>query len=203
MSTVTSAAAVLLAYLLGSFPAGFLVGRLLGVNVLEQGSGRTGGSNVMRSVGVAPALIAGALDVGKGFLAVWLAGQLGAEPLVQVVAGAAVILGHCYSAFLGFRGGAGVGTSLGALAAFHLPAAVGLFIVLLVVIAISRYSSLGSLTMSTLMPLVMLALSLCGELPAIYVLYGFLAWLLVFYTHRPNIVRLIQGTERRWGENQG
>ncbi len=196
-------AAVMVAYLLGSFPAGYLVGRLWGVNVLEKGSGRTGGTNVFRSAGVLPALLTGALDVGKGALAVWLAGQMSDWRLAQVLAGAAAIVGHNYSLFLRFRGGAGVGTSLGALAAIYPPAAAGLLLLLLVIIAITRYASVGSLVVITLMPVILLALSLAGVLPFTYVFYGLLAWALILYAHRPNIRRLIQGTERRLGEKRG
>ncbi len=199
---VTIAAAVVAAYLLGSFPAGYLVGRLWGVNVLEIGSGRTGGTNVFRSAGVVPALLTGALDIGKGALAVWLAGQLTDVRLAQVLAGAAAILGHNHSMFLRFRGGAGVGTSLGALGAIYPLAAVGLILLLLIIIAATRYASVGSLVVSTLMPLLLLALSSAGALPSTYVWYGLLAWVLIVYAHRPNIRRLIQGTERRLGEKR-
>ncbi len=188
------------AYLLGSFPAGYLLGRVWGVNVLEWGSGRTGGTNVFRSAGIVPALLTGALDIGKGTLAVWLAGQVcpaDYQPAAQVLAGAAVILGHNHSIFLGFRGGAGVGTSLGALGAIYLPAAIGLIVLLLVVIAVTRYASIGSLTVSTLMPIILLILAVMGTLSLAYVSYGLLAWGIILYAHRPNIQRLIEGTERR------
>ncbi len=197
---LTLVAAVVAAYLLGSFPAGFLLGRLWGVNVLSYGSGRTGGTNVLRSAGVVPALLTGLLDIGKGALAVWVAGQMTGYPEVEVLAGAAAILGHNYSVFLRFRGGAGVGTSLGALGAIYLPAALGLVVMLLVTIAVTRYASLGSLIVSTLMPLVQLVLGLEGILPLTYVAYGVLAWVIIVYAHRPNIQRLLQGTERRIGE---
>lgn len=188
-----------LAYLLGSLPFGYLVGRLWGVNVLKHGSGRTGGTNVFRAVGIVPGLLTGALDVGKGALAVWLAGQLAGTPSAEVLAGAAVILGHNHSIFLGFRGGAGVGTSLGALGAIYLPAAVGLIILLLTIIVVSRYASLASLIVITLMPIILLVLGIMGTLSLTYVLYGLLAWLIIVYAHRPNIHRLIQGNERRLG----
>jgi glycerol-3-phosphate acyltransferase PlsY len=192
--------AVAVAYLLGSFPAGYLLSRLWGVNVLEFGSGRTGGTNVLRSAGIVPALLTGALDVGKGALAVWLAGQISGYPPTEVLAGAAVILGHNHSVFLRFRGGAGVGTSLGALGVIYLPAAIGLLVLLLVTIAITRYASLGSLIVTTLMPIVLLLLAVIGILPLTYVGYGLFAWAIIVYAHRPNIYRLIQGTERRIGE---
>jgi glycerol-3-phosphate acyltransferase PlsY len=197
-------AAAVVAYLLGSFPAGYLLARLWGVNVLDLGSGRTGGTNVLRSAGMLPALLTGVVDVGKGALAVWLAGQMcqgDSQPAAQVLAGAAVILGHNHSIFLRFRGGAGVGTSLGALAAIYLPAAIGLVILLLVVIAVTRYASVGSLTVSTTMPIVLLVLGVTGALSLTYLVYGLLAWIIIVYAHRPNIRRLFQGTERRIGEN--
>jgi glycerol-3-phosphate acyltransferase PlsY len=125
MEAVQIVAVVIAAYLLGSTPVGYLVGQAWGVDVLKRGSGRTGGTNVLRSAGITAALLTGALDVGKGALAVWMAGWLvpgSSGPVAQVLAGAAVILGHNYSIFLRFRGGAGVGTSLGALSALYWPA---------------------------------------------------------------------------------
>jgi glycerol-3-phosphate acyltransferase PlsY len=195
-------AAIAAAYLLGSFPAGYLLGRLWGVNVLKWGSGRTGGTNVLRSAGPVAALLTGALDVGKGALAVWVAGQMAGneyQALAQVLAGAAAILGHNYSVFLGFRGGAGVGTSLGALSVVYWPAALALLILLLVVIAVTRYASVGSLVVVTTMPLILLALAVSGQLVLTYVAYGMLAWAIIVYSHRPNIRRLLQGKERRLG----
>ena len=195
--------AIAMAYLLGSFPAGYLLGRVWGVDVLQWGSGRTGGTNVLRSAGVLPALITGAFDVGKGAVAVWLAGVLAPdsyEVVTQVLAGAAVILGHNYSIFLGLRGGAGVGTSLGALSVIYWPAAVALLILLLVVIATTRYASVGSLFVATMMPIFLFALAVVGVLAPAYVAYGLLAWILIIYSHWPNIRRLVSGTERRIGD---
>jgi glycerol-3-phosphate acyltransferase PlsY len=191
-------------YVLGSFPTGYLLGRLWGVNVLEWGSGRTGGTNVLRSAGVVPAVITGVLDFGKGALAVWLAGQLAPEAhqaTAQVLAGVAVILGHNYSVFLHFRGGAGVGTSLGALSVIYWPAAALLLVLLLLIIAATHYASLGSMIVTTLMPVVLLALALTGILSLTYVGYGLVAWVIIIYAHRSNIRRLIEGTERRIGES--
>jgi glycerol-3-phosphate acyltransferase PlsY len=204
MDVLTLIAVALLAYLVGSFPAGYLLGRLWGVNVLEWGSGRTGGTNVLRSAGMLPALLTGGLDVGKGALAVWLAGQLVPESYqatAQVLAGAAVILGHNHSVFLGFRGGAGVGTSLGALSVIYWPAAVALLVLLFVIIAATRYASVGSLTVTTLMPIILLALAASGVLSLTYVGYGLLAWIIIVYSHLPNVRRLIDGTERRIGDS--
>jgi glycerol-3-phosphate acyltransferase PlsY len=202
---VTLLGVALLAYLLGSFPAGVLLGRLWGVNVLEHGSGRTGGTNVFRAVGIVPALITGALDVGKGALAVWLAGRLvpgAGQATAQVLAGAAVILGHNHSIFLRFHGGAGVGTSLGALGAVYWPAALALVALLLAIIVLTRYASIGSLVVVTAMPILLIVLAGMGILAGTYVYYGLLAWALIVYAHRPNIRRLWAGTERRLGDKR-
>lgn len=200
MEVIRIASVVVLAYLLGSFPAGYLLGKLWGVNVLRFASGRTGGTNVLRAAGAVAGLLTGALDVGKGFLAVWLAGQITGSPVAESLAGGAVVLGHCYSVFLRFHGGGGVATSLGAAGAIYLPLAVVLLVLLVAVIALSRMASVGSLTVTTLLPISLLALGLIGTLSLIYTLYGALAWMVIVYSHLPNIRRLIAGTERRLGE---
>jgi glycerol-3-phosphate acyltransferase PlsY len=203
IEAVQIVAAVTAAYLLGSTPVGYLLGRAWGVDVLKKGSGRTGGTNVLRSAGITAALLTGALDVGKGTLAVWMAGWLvpgSSGPVAQVLAGAAVILGHNYSIFLRFRGGAGVGTSLGALSALYWPAALALIVLLLSVIVLTRYASIGSLVVAIAMPLLLVVLVMAGELASTYVTYGILASAIIIYAHRPNIQRLLAGNERRLGD---
>jgi glycerol-3-phosphate acyltransferase PlsY len=197
MQVVLVIAAAVVGYLLGSFPSGYLISKLWGVDILRHHSGRTGGTNVFRVLGLLPALLTGALDLGKGALSVWAAGQISGLPLAEVLAGAAAILGHNYSFALRFRGGAGVGASLGALSAVYWPAGLALIILLILVIAITRYASVGSLTVLTVMPFLLLALSLAGILASIYILYGVLAWIIIVNAHRPNIQRLRRGTERR------
>ncbi len=197
MQVVLVIAAAVVGYLLGSFPSGYLISKLWGVDILRHHSGRIGGTNVFRVLGLLPALLTGALDVGKGALAVWAAGQISDLPVAAVLAGAAAILGHNLPFTLHFHGGAGVGTSLGALSAIYWPAGLGLIILLILVIAITRYASVGSLTVLTVMPFLLLALSLAGILASTYILYGVLAWIIIVNAHRPNIQRLRQGTERR------
>jgi acyl phosphate:glycerol-3-phosphate acyltransferase len=196
-NAVWVAVATVVGYILGSFPSGYLISKLWGVDILRQHSGRTGGTNVFRVLGLLPALLTGALDVGKGALAIWAAGQISGLPMANVLAGAAAILGHNYSFALRFRGGAGVGTSLGALTAIYWPAGVALMILLVVVIYRTRIASVGSLTVLTAMPFLILALSLAGIMVSIYILYGVLAWIIIVNAHRPNIERLKHGTERR------
>ncbi len=126
--------ATLLGYLLGSFPTGVIVGRLLtGRDPRQHGSGHTGGLNLYRLGGVVPLLLTGAGDVGKGALAVWLAEKSWQAPWAVPLAGGAAVAGHCWSVWLGFRGGMGVGTSGGALLLLHpwtILAAVAAFVVL-------------------------------------------------------------------------
>jgi len=104
MQVVLVVAAVVVGYMLGSFPSGYLISKLWGVDILRHHSGRTGGTNVFRVLGLLPALLTGALDVGKGALAVWAAGQISGLPIAEVLAGAAAILGHNFSFALRFRG---------------------------------------------------------------------------------------------------
>jgi glycerol-3-phosphate acyltransferase PlsY len=107
---------VFLAYLLGSFPSGYLITRLfIGKNILEIGWRKTSGSNVFLNVGFFPGLLTGILDLGKGALAVWLAQNFELPLLIQVLCGVAAIVGHNWSLFLKFAGGRGIGTLIGAL----------------------------------------------------------------------------------------
>jgi len=192
--------AIAIGYLLGSFPSGYVVGRLKGIDVRQWGSGRIGGTNVLRSVGPWAAILAVLSDVAKGVVAVFVARALVGSPSAEVLAGLAAILGHDFSIFLRFSGGRGVATTMGALGALYLPAPLILGLLGLSVIAVSRYASLGSLTMATLMPFAMLYLVLFADKPAWYLVYGLAAGILIVVLHRGNIQRLLAGTERKIGE---
>ncbi|HHO58435.1 glycerol-3-phosphate 1-O-acyltransferase PlsY [Oceanithermus desulfurans] len=187
---------LLLAYLFGSVPAGVLIARLYGVNIREVGSGNIGATNVLRALGWGPALVVFAFDMFKGGLAVLIARALGVDGWLLGGVALAAVLGHNFSVFLGFKGGKGVATSFGTV--LFLDPGVALFglIVALVVIALTRYVSAGSLT-GTFAGLVYAAFA--GrppwELAALALLVA-----LVFWTHRENVVRLQQGRERRLGE---
>ncbi|GEM88815.1 glycerol-3-phosphate 1-O-acyltransferase PlsY [Oceanithermus desulfurans] len=187
---------LLLAYLFGSVPAGVLIARLYGVNIREVGSGNIGATNVLRALGWGPALVVFAFDMFKGGLAVLIARALGVDGWLLGGVALAAVLGQNFSVFLGFKGGKGVATSFGTV--LFLDPEVALFglIVALVVIALTRYVSAGSLT-GTFAGLVYAAFA--GrppwELAALALLVA-----LVFWTHRENVVRLQQGRERRLGE---
>lgn len=203
MTVLSYLAAIAIGYLLGSFPSGYVVGRLRGIDVRQWGSGRIGGTNVLRSVGPWAAILAVLSDVAKGVLAVFVARALVGSPSAEALAGLAAILGHDFSIFLTFSGGRGVATTLGALGALYLPASLILALLGLSVLAVSRYASLASLTIATLMPFAMLYLVLFAGKPVWYLIYGLAASILIVVLHKGNIQRLLAGTERKIGEKGG
>ncbi len=199
MTVLSYLVAIAVGYLLGSFPSGYVVGRLRGIDVRQWGSGSLGGTNVLRSAGPWAAILAVLGDVAKGVLAVFVARALISSPSAEVLAGLAAILGHDFSIFLTFSGGRGVATTLGALGALYLPAPIILGLLGLAVIGVSRYASLASLTIATSMPFAMLYLVLFVGKPVWYLVYGLAAGILIVVLHRGNIQRLLDGTERKIG----
>ena len=195
-------AAICSAYLLGSVPIGFLAARLLrGIDVTRVGSGRTGGSNVLRAAGLVPAIVTVLGDAGKGYGAVALA-QLIAPglPLVAVLAGVASVVGHNWSVFLGFSGGVGTMTSGGAgVALLPLPTGVSA-LVGGVVVAIWKHTSLGSITFALMLILTSLVSGITGATGMERVLFALGTGIMALYNLRPNIKRLREGTERKLGQ---
>lgn len=192
-----SAAIMLFSYLLGSMPFGFITARFRGVDITRQGSGSTGATNVLRTLGPAYAVPVLLLDVGKGALAAYLGlrylelGTLGA-----LIAGAAAISGHNWSVFLRFRGGKGVATSAGVvLVAFPMLLAVAV-VVFLITVLVTRYVSLGSILGSW----AALFLSLSPEYSLVHRIPVMILVGLITYQHRSNIKRLLSGTESKIGQ---
>jgi len=201
MIWVQGAFAVALAYLLGSIPMGYLAAKLKGVDVRRVGSGRTGGSNVLRAAGVIPAALTIVSDLLKGFGAVYAAKSLlPGMPLAPALAGLAVVAGHNYSVFLGFDGGVGSMTMLGAALALMPFASLGALGAGALVILIWRYSSLASLVMAVVLPLACVAGRIWGSWPAANILFAVGTTCMSVWELRPNIVRLLKGTERKLGQ---
>ena len=199
------AAIIVFGYLLGSVPFGLLLGKLCGVDVRKYGSGKTGATNVFRVLGAKagiPALIA---DVGKGVTPVLIA-RFTLGPGGEVAAALAAVVGHNWPVYLRFRGGRGAATSLGGLAAMSWPvsllAPVSLA-VFAIVVAFSRYVSLGSMTAALSVLVLMIPLVALNRIELIYLIYGVLAPGLIVFQHRDNIARLVAGTERKLGERGG
>lgn len=213
MTWPLAAALVGLGYLLGSIPVGLLVGRLVGgVDLRQRGSGRTGATNAMRTLGTGWAALVFALDVAKGAVAVALGlalyragppGPAGSAEWVAAAAGVAAVVGHNWSVFIGFAGGRGVATTAGGLLVLAAPAVAILALPVAGIILRTRYVSAGSLAgaAGAILLTAVLATLGAGGWPAFA--YALLAGGLVIASHADNIGRLRVGTERRIGEPEG
>ncbi len=187
-------ALIVLAYFIGALPTGLILVRVLrGEDIRKHGSGNIGAVNVLRVAGPAVAAAVLVVDILKGLIPVLLVLRAGLAPWAAVAAGLAAIAGHNWSPFLGFRGGKGIATSFGVLAGLSVPAALVAAIVWVVVVAITRFSSLGSLLAVASVPIVLWRL----RAPAEYVAFGIIASLFAIYRHWANIQRLVAGTELR------
>lgn len=190
---------ILGAYLIGSFPTGWMVVRLLtGQDVRRVGSGRTGGTNAMRAGGLPAGLLTGLGDLLKGTLAVLLARWLFPnQPLAEVVAGWLAVAGHNWSVWMGFRGGAGTAPNLGAAIALWPPAAGVLLPLVPLAAALTGYASLTSMVIAVAVPVVFAIRTLLFHGPWVGILYGLGTLGMVAWALRPNFRRLRAGTEPR------
>jgi glycerol-3-phosphate acyltransferase PlsY len=193
-----NALAVLAAYLIGAVPIGWLVARGLGVtDIRHHGSGTIGATNVLRTLGRLPAIVTLLGDVAKGYLAVAAGAALGGgDPVIVGAATVAAVTGNCWSVFLGFRGGKGVATGLGALLHCLPLATLAALPVFVVVAATTRYVSLASLLAASCVPLG--AVMLCYPAPS--TVAAVLVAVIVIARHHANITRLRAGTESRLGQ---
>ena len=189
------------AYLLGSIPFGFLISKLRGAgDIRAAGSGNIGAANVTRIVGVGAGVLTLALDAAKGYAAVWLAARLTGESATgMILAALAAIAGHVFPVWLGFRGGRGVTTGVGVFLPICWAAVLAALVIWLVVVLFWRYVSLGSIVAAASLPLLVYLLYAPGHAPPLAVSVGTtLAALTIIGKHRPNIQRLIAGTETRF-----
>lgn len=190
----TAIASILLAYLLGAIPFGYLLVKWrTGRDVRTMGSGNIGATNVLRTTGRAAGVITLLLDIGKGYVAVWLAGRLsGNSATVMSAAALAAMLGHAYPAFLRFRGGKAVATFLGAFLRLAPPAILAALIVFVIVVWRTRYISMGSIVSSGTFPL---AVWLIVHPPWVVVAAAAAGGAFIIWRHKENIQRLRAGTE--------
>jgi len=142
--SLSSAIVIVISYLLGSIPFGYIFSKISGKEILKIGWRKTSGSNVFRNIGAWQGLATGILDVGKGFLAVYLAQNLGFPQLIQVLSGVAAVTGHNWSCFIKMAGGRGIGTLIGALAAFSIKI-LGFSLIPLVLLALIWNASIGTI----------------------------------------------------------
>jgi glycerol-3-phosphate acyltransferase PlsY len=203
---LTATLALAAAYLIGALPIGFLIARAFGAgDIRRQGSGNIGATNVLRTLGKGPAILTLVGDVVKGAAAVAVADRISGHPHVAATAAVLAIAGNCWSVFLGFRGGKGGATGLGAMLRLvpwaTLPAAV----VFVVLAATFRLASLATLMATACVPLGVATFVVLAE----HVGYGVpelvatvVAAGIITVRHRENIERLRAGTESRIGEKK-
>lgn len=204
MSLLLSA---ILGYVLGAIPFGLLIGRWTrGIDLRAYGSHRTGATNALRTLGARAAAGVFVLDVAKGAAAVVVARLVfGGDDTTEwaaALAGVAAIVGHNWSAFIGFTGGRGVATSAGAMAAMSPWTLLIVLPIVVVVIWRSRYVSLGSITGALVAPVVTAVLAGLGVASVPAVAYALASGVLVTFSHADNIARLRAGTERRIGQKE-
>ncbi len=199
---------VLVSYLLGALPFGLLMAKLVrGIDVRRYGSGSTGMTNVLRTIGLAPALVVLALDAGKGVAAVFLARYFEAGLAVEAIAALAALVGHNWSVFIRFQGGKGIATGIGALCALSPVAGLIVIAVGAPVIALSRYVSLGSIAGATTGAIAVPILAMADpSMPLGVPSYGYAIFTsigvpLIVLKHRSNVARLLKGQERKLGES--
>ena len=206
-------AVVIVGYLLGSIPFGLLVGRQKArVDVRQQGSGRTGATNVLRTAGKKAAAMVAFLDIWKGVLAVVFAGLIVSKSylvvgnfalgglVAQVMAALAAIAGHNWPVFLRFRGGRGVATFFGGLIALCPVAAIFGGEILIIGAGLTRFVSLGSIAGAVGTYAILVPLTIMNGFPIEYLAYALIGTILIIVMHRDNIARLISGKEHKLGK---
>lgn len=204
MAITVSVGLLLVAYLLGSFPTGFLAAKLLkGIDIREEGSGSIGATNVLRTLGKGPAIVVLLVDALKGALAIALANWLypfinNAIPLSWLVtlAGLFAVIGHSLPVWLNFKGGKSVATSLGILLAMSWQVGLATLGVFAFVVAITRIVSISSISGAIAVSLFMILF----EQPLPYLIFSLAAGVYVIWRHRSNIQRIIAGTEPKVGQ---
>jgi acyl phosphate:glycerol-3-phosphate acyltransferase len=185
-------------YLFGSISASLILGRVLkGIDIRNYGSGSTGSTNTLRTLGVKAAAAVFILDMLKGVIPVLLAKAVSDDPRLEVV------LGHDFPIYYGFRGGRGVATSMGATIAM-MPL-LGPFLPILagVILIPTRYVSLMSILGTVVTAMIIVALAATNRVPDAYVVYAVIAAALIVWQHRGNIARLRSGTEPKLGKGGG
>jgi glycerol-3-phosphate acyltransferase PlsY len=200
---------LLLGYLMGSIPFGLIIVKLgTGKDVRKVESGRTGGTNAYRAAGIWAGVLTGFLDGVKGAVPVWLGIALGGSPIGLICAGLGSILGHNFSIFLAergengrwrLRGGAGGAPAAGGAVGLWFPAIFFVVPGAVATLYFSGYASMATLSIPLMSLIVFAVRAYLGYGPWVYVLYGILAELILIWALRPNIKRLIAGTERMVG----
>jgi len=185
-------------YLLGSFPSGYLLAKLHGIDITRQGSGNVGATNVARSIGKRAGIMTLLLDLTKGFLAVTLASLITDQIWFLAASAVAVVCGHCFSLPPLLKGGKGVATGLGVLVALAPGAALTSVVIFALVFSVTRIVSLSSILATLSAPLY----SLVSNQPEAKSFALIILSLVIVYRHRENIKRLIEGREAKFASSK-
>lgn len=200
MDIIPLIVAALLGYVIGSIPNGVFIARLYDEDPRTVGSGRTGGTNVYRTAGPVAGVITAFLDAVKGVAAILLVNYLYPDvPLAAALAGLLAIIGHNWSIFLKFGGGAGTMTNLGVLLTLSPITFVLAGLTGLVALLLTRIASVGSLSVAWAAFVIFVVRGVLGQSPLALIVYGIGQALIITWSLRPNIRRLRAGTERRIG----
>ena len=186
--------AAAISYLLGSIPNGLILGKAIwGVDLRQHGSKNIGATNAWRTIGKAGGISIFALDFLKGAISAYLGLHLGGSELAGVLCGILAIAGHSWSVFLAFKGGKGVATGLGVIAALMPEVTLIVFAVWFAIVYFTGYVSLGSIVGAALVPILTLFFGLHTE----FLILGLIAAVFIIYRHKSNIERLLNGTESK------
>jgi glycerol-3-phosphate acyltransferase PlsY len=192
--------AAIIGYVIGSIPAGLWAGKLArGIDLREYGSGKTGFTNVLRTVGVKWGVAVLIIDILKGVVPVAIALVLSDEPWVAAVAGMAAAIGHDWPFLAGFHGGRGVATSYGAALAMNPIASLAVLPFGIALVATTRMVSVMSIGGAPVLAIVFVILAAVGWQPWAYAVYAVLAAIQVVVLHWENIQRILAGTEPKIG----
>ncbi len=192
---------ILISYLLGSIPTGFLIGKYLkNIDLRLIGSGSTGATNVLRNVGKWPALFVFIIDLAKGLISVKIAQYYADQGLIEVLAGISAISGHIWPIWLKGKGGKAVATGLGMFLALSWKVGLASLGIFLIVLAKSKFVSLSSISAALLLPIFMFFN--IGNFIHPYFIISLIVSLLVIWKHRTNIHRLIKGEESKINQNK-
>ncbi len=187
-----------LVYLIGSIPFGLIIAKVTcGIDPRDLGSKSTGATNVARTCGIKHGISTFILDLSKGFIPLLIGMKISSSPLFLSLTGLAALLGHIYSVFLNLKGGKGVATTIGIFLALAPGATLIALGITIIVIWLTGYVSLGSLTLMLLLPLIILV-----KKSVILFIFSLIVMLVVINRHKDNIVRVIKGEENPWQSNK-
>lgn len=198
---------VTVSYIVGSFPTSILISRSYGINILKEGSGNPGMTNVIRSIGIKPGLLVGLIDIFKGWIVTFYSPFLilnnNSEffiSLVQIIAGSSAVIGHTFSIFSKFKGGKGIATLTGLIIAITPFSFISCLLIFFLTLLLSGYVSLSSILASLVFPfsLIFLFLFFNFEINMSIIVFSIVIPLFVLITHQENIKRILNGTENKF-----